>query len=163
MPTLNQVGYRKITQNEESTGERIGYRGIVQFQATAVVVEAPAVATGGWLRSYPSKSDEERRLERIKLGIIPPDLPEPIKTEIAQVAEGRSSEKQLRAISKQYRENASKLIRIAKSLATAFADFEREQALMTAQMVMAHLEQEIVDHRRRQRNSAAIILMMEMN
>jgi len=119
----------------------------------------PAVATGGWLRSYPSKSDEERRLERIKLGIIPPDLPEPIKTEIAQVAEGRSSEKQLRALSKQYRENASKLIRIAKSLAAAFADFEREQALNDARRTLAYLEFEQL---KRRRNNAAILLMEMM-
>jgi hypothetical protein len=35
MATIDQIGYRKITKNEEAAKEVIGYQGIVQFQATA--------------------------------------------------------------------------------------------------------------------------------
>jgi len=56
-------------------------------------------------------------------------------------------------------ENASKLIRIAKSLAAAFADFEREQALNDARRTLAYLEFEQL---KRRRNNAAILLMEMM-
>jgi hypothetical protein len=35
MATIDQVGYKKITANEEAAKEAIGYKGIVQFQPTA--------------------------------------------------------------------------------------------------------------------------------
>jgi len=35
MATIDQVGYKKITVNEEAAKEAIGYKGIVQFQPTA--------------------------------------------------------------------------------------------------------------------------------
>jgi len=44
MATIDGIGYRGITINEQSSKEAIGYRGIVQFQATV---------TGGTVTSEP--------------------------------------------------------------------------------------------------------------
>lgn len=130
----------------------------------ALATGAPAVEvryTGGLLSRH--KTEKEKRLERIKMGIIPPDLPPAVQEDVEKAAISSQSASKARKLAKKHAQNREYIERIVSELHEAYTAIEREvwdDLLQESSQLSAERAAIELKNKRRRNSAAAAILVL---
>jgi len=129
-----------------------------------VVVEEVEQNTGGWPTAYQRfKSKRDIRQERIRMGIIPDDMPEPVAKAVEEAAQSPITEIKAKQLAETVKANEGEIERLVNELRDAYKAAEADiwaELIQEAQQERDALQIQITNERRQRNNNAAMVLLM---